>query len=274
MFSPLKLPSLIIPNRFVLARTVEGVPSDFSEKEHPDTHGVLEKTGFAQLLADARRDAGFVLVGPVAISAQGRITPRCTGIFTEQQVETWRKLVAEMHDAGAQITGVELNHAGRRGSTRPRSEGLDRPLRAYNWPLQSASAIPYARNSQMPQEMTCEDMERVRLEFARAARCALDAGFDLLQLNMAHGYLLASFLSPLSNQRADAYGGTLEQRMRYPLEVFDAVRASWPADKPLAVALSASDYVTGGMTIEDAVLAARTLKEHGCDIIAVQAGQT
>ena len=276
MFSPLKLRSLVIPNRFTLARAVESIPSDLPEKEHTVSpgHGVLEKSGFDRLLTDSRRDAGLVLIGPVAISAQGRITPRCAGIYTERQVETWKKLVSEMLNAGAQITGIELNHAGRRGSTRPRAEGLDRPLPGYNWPLLSASAIPCGSNSQTPQEMTCEDMERVCQEFVCAAKYALDAGFDLLLLNMAHGYLLASFLSPLSNQRADAYGGTLEQRIRYPLEVFDAVRARWPADKPLSVALNASDCVTGGTTIEDAVSVARMLREHGCDIIAVQAGQT
>lgn len=274
MFGPLNLRSLVIPNRFVLARAVESIPSDLPENEHAKDEGVIEKTRYAQLLAEARRGAGLVLVGPVAVSAQGRITPRCTGIYTERQVETWRKLVAEMRDMGAQVAAIELNHAGRRGSTRPRAEGLDRPLRERNWPLMSASAIPYGRNSQVPREMTCEDMERVCQEFVRAARGVLDAGFDLLQLNMAHGYLLASFLSPLSNQRGDEYGGTLEQRMRFPLEVFDAVRASWPADRPLVVALNVSDCLAGGMTIEDAVLVARILKEHSCDIISVLAGQT
>lgn len=274
LFGLLKLRSLVIPNRCVLARAIEGTSSGLAKEEYTEDRGVLGKSGFSQLRADSRRGAGLVLVGPVAISAQGRITPRCTGVYTEQQVETWMKPVADMHAAGAQITGIELNHAGRRGSTRPRAEGLDRPLREYNWPLLSASAIPYGKYNQVPQEMTCKDMARVCQEFARAARYALDAGFDLLQLNMAHGYLLASFLSPLSNLRGDAYGGTLEQRMRYPLEVFDAVRANWPADKPLSAALNASDCVAGGMTIEDAVPIARTLKEHGCDIISVEVGQT
>lgn len=274
MFSPLKLRSLVIPNRFVLARTLESAPLITEEKDHTEDHSVLEESGYAQLLANSRRGVGLVLIGPVAISAQGRITPRCAAIYTERQFETWRKLIAEMREAGTGITGIELNHAGRRGSTRPRSEGLDRPLREHNWPLLSASAIPYGKNSQVPQEMTCENMEIVCQEFVRAARSALAASFDLLQLNMAHGYLLASFLSPLSNQRSDEYGGTLEQQMRFPLKVFDGVRAIWPADKPLSVALNASDCLAGGMTIEDVVPVARILKEHGCDIIAVQAGQT
>lgn len=274
MFSPLKLRSLVVPNRFVLACTGEGIGSDRPEKELTEDSGVLERSQYSRLVADAHRGAGLVFVGSVAIAAQGRIAPRCTGIYTARQNETWRKLVTEMRNAAGQLIGIELNHAGRRGSTRPRSEGLDRPLREGNWPLRSASAIPYGKYSQVPKEMTWEDMEHVCQEFVSAARCACDAGFDLLQLNMAHGYLLASFLSPLSNQRADEYGSTLEQRMRYPLEVFDAVRASWPANRPLSVALNVSDCVTGGMTIEDAVLVARTLKEHGCDIISVQVGQT
>ena len=276
MFNSLHLRSLMIPNRFVLARTVEGTPSGSPHTEHPTLlhHGILENAGYAQLLKDTYRGAGLALVGLVAISAEGRITPRCTGMYTKLQVEKWAELVEGIHSLTIQKIGLELNHAGRRASTRPRAEGLDRPLRQYNWPLLSASAIPYGPNSQVPKEMTSEDMERVCQEFVRSAQWALDADFDLLQLTMAHGYLLANFLSLLTNQRGDEHGGALEQRMRYPLGIFDAVRAVWPADKPLSVALNASDCVKGGMTIEDAVIVARALKEHGCDIIAVQAGQT
>jgi anthraniloyl-CoA monooxygenase len=276
MFNLLQLRSLILPNRLVLARTVEGTPPGPPDKERADLplHGILQDIGFSQLLKDTYRGAGLVFVGPVAVSANGRITPCCAGMYTKLQVEKWAGLVDSIHGLIAQKIGIELNHAGRRGSTRPRAEGLDRPLRQYNWPLLSASAIPYGSDSQVPKEMDRQDMERVCQEFVCSTKYALDADFDLLQINMAHGYLLASFLSPLSNQRCDEYGGTLEQRMRYPLEVFDAVRAAWPADKPLSVALNASDSVKGGMTIEDAVVVAGTLKEHGCDIIAVQAGQT
>ncbi len=276
MFNPLQLRSLIIPNRFVLGHTVEGTPSGPPDREHPDLpdHGILENAGYARLLKDTYSGAGLVLVGPVAVSAEGRITPRCAGVYTKLQVERWAELVEGIHSLTRQKIAIELNHAGRRASTRPRAEGLDRPLRQYNWPLLSASAIPYGRSSQVPKEMVRQDMERVCQEFARSARWALDADFDLLQLNMAHGYLLASFLSPLTNRRDDEYGGTLEQRMRYPLDIFDAVRAIWPADKPLSVALNASDCIEGGMTTEDAVIVARALKERGCDIIAVQAGQT
>jgi len=276
MFNPLQLRSLLIPNRLVLTRAVEGTSSGSPGKEHPDLpdHGILRDAAYLQLFKDTYRGAGLALVGPVAVSAEGRITTHSAGMYTQSQVEKWAEIVEGIHGATTQKMGIELNHAGRRSSTRPRAEGLDRPLRNDNWSLLSASAIPYAPGSQVPKAMESKDMQRVCREFVRSARWALSAHFDLLQLNMAHGYLLASFLSPLTNQRSDEYGGALEQRMRYPLEVFDAVRASWPADKPLSVALNASDCVKGGFTIDDAVVVAVALKEHGCDIIAVQAGQT
>src|SRR5713101_9910040 len=276
MFNPLQLRSLLIPNRLVLACAVEGTASGSPGKEHPDLpdHGILRDAAYLQLFKDTFRGAGLALVGPVAISAEGRITTHSAGMYTQSQVEKWAEIVEGIHGATTQKMGIELNHAGRRGSTRPRAEGLDRPLRNDNWSLLSASAMPYAPGSQVPKAMESKDMQRVCREFVRSARWALSAHFDLLQLNMARGYLLASFLSPLTNQRGDEYGGALEQRMRYPLEVFDAVRASWPADKPLSVALNASDCVKGGFTIDDAVVVAAALREHGCDIIAVQAGQT
>ncbi len=227
MFNPLPLRLLTIPNRFVLARTVEGTPSGSPQIKSiylPD-HGILENAAYDQLLMDTYRGAGLILVEKIAVAAEGRNTPRCTGIYTQPQVEKWAELVEGIHRVMVQKIGIELNHAGRRGSTRPRAEGLDRPLRQGNWPLVSASAIPYGQQSQVPKEMTSEDMQRVCQEFVRSAQWALDAGFDLLQLNMAHGYLLASFLSPLTNRRDDAYGGSLEQRMRYPLDIFDAVRS-------------------------------------------------
>ncbi|HEX9135230.1 MAG TPA: hypothetical protein VF844_23320, partial [Ktedonobacteraceae bacterium] len=163
---------------------------------------------------------------------------------------------------------------GRRGSTRPREEGLDRPLRDGNWQLLSASPIPYTPSSQVPKEMHRADLDRVRNDFVHATRRAQEAGFDLVQLNFAHGYLLASFISPLTNFRNDEYGGDLEHRMRFPLEIFDAVRAGWPQDRPISVAISASDCARGGIEVDDAVIVARMFKEHGCDIIAVVTGQT
>ena len=276
MFNPLQLRSLMIPNRLILARAVEGTPSDPPETGQPvlPDHGIVENAGYAQLLKDTYRGAGLVIVEKIAVAAKGRITPHCAGMYTKLQIEKWAELVKDIHSLSTQKIGIELNHAGRRGSVRPRTEGLDRPLRQDNWLLLSASAIPYGPHSQVPGEMMRADMEQVCQEFVRGAQWAMEVGFDLLQLNMAHGYLLASFLSPLANLRDDEYGGALQRRLRYPLGVFDAVRAIWPADRPLSVALNASDCVKGGMTIEDAVIIARVLKEHGCDIIAVQAGQT
>jgi anthraniloyl-CoA monooxygenase len=168
--------------------------------------------------------------------------------------------------------GLMLNHAGRRGAIRHDKSG--RPLREGSWPLLAPSPLAYTPKSQVPREMTHEDMQRVREEFVSAARRADAAGFDVLMLHIAHGYLLASFLSPLTNQRADEFGGTLENRLRFPLEVFDAVRAIWPREKPLGVVLNADDCAPGGYTIEDAVAVARILKEDGCDLIQPLAGQT
>ncbi|HBY99610.1 MAG TPA: bifunctional salicylyl-CoA 5-hydroxylase/oxidoreductase, partial [Chloroflexi bacterium] len=155
-----------------------------------------------------------------------------------------------------------------------RREGLDQPLREGNWPLLSASPLPYTPHSQIPKEMDRADMDKVRDEFVRAARMAQEAGFDLLQLHFAHGYLLASFISPLTNMRSDDYGGSREKRLRFPLEVFDAVRAVWPEHKPISVAISAADWVEGGFDVADAVVLAKVLKEHGCDLIMPLAGQT
>jgi len=175
--------------------------------------------------------------------------------------------------SGARI-GLQLAHAGRKGSTRRLWEGEDQPLAEGNWPLISASPLPYLPHSQVPRQMTRKDMDEVRADFVRAARMAEDAGFDMLELHFAHGYLLASFLSPLTNVRTDEYGGGLASRARYPLEVFDAVRAVWPAGRPMSVRISATDWAEGGFGPADAVALAAMLKEHGCDIVNVSSGQT
>jgi anthraniloyl-CoA monooxygenase len=195
-------------------------------------------------------------------------------MYDQTHLAAWAGIVESIHATSPAKIAIQLNHAGRRGSTRPRTAGLDRPLKQGNWPLFSASPLPYTSQSQIPKEIDCTGMDQVRDDFLRSTRLAQQANFDLLQLNFAHGYLLASFLSPLTNQRSDEYGGTLEQRMRFPLEVFDAVRALWPEDKPISVALSATDCVKGGFSIEDAVTVAAALKAHGCDLIEVRAGQT
>lgn len=208
-----------------------------------------------------------------AVSPEGRISFETPGMYSDEHVEAWARIVEGIHAEG-NLAGISIGHAGRRGATLPRSEGLDRPIRDGAWPLLSASAIPYTSRSQVPVEMDREDMERVRDEFVRGARLADEAGFDFLQLHCAHGYLLASFLSPLSNKREDEYGGTRMRRMSYPLEVFDAVRAAWPESKPLVVALTATDLAKGGAEVEEAVAFASVIKARRCDFVEALAGQT
>jgi anthraniloyl-CoA monooxygenase len=209
-----------------------------------------------------------------AVSKAARIGPYdlAVGDKWEQLARSWIGEYRTSAKWPRSAFGLILNHAGRRGATRPDKSG--RPLREGAWPLLAPSALPYTAKSQVPRAMTRENMQRVREEFVGATRRADAAGFDLLLLHMAHGYLLASFLSPLTNQRTDEYGGALENRLRFPLKVFDAVRAVWPGEKPLGVALNADDCAPGGYTIEDAVAVARILKEHGCDLIQPLAGQT
>lgn len=264
MFTPIQLWNLTLPNRIVFSplsscSTQEGMPGEAYA---------------GQMYGAALSGAGLVLTEPIAVSAEGRITPESAGIYHTSHVEAWKPILTSIHAHSPAKVAMQLNHAGRRGSTRPRVEGLDRPLRHGNWPLLSASPIPYSPHSQVPKEMDRADMDRVRNDFVRATQKAHEASFDLLQLHFAHGYLLASFISPLTNLRNDEYGGDLEHRMRFPLEVFDAVRAAWPQDKTISVALSATDCVRGGLDIDDAVIVARMLKDHGCDIIAVVVGQT
>jgi anthraniloyl-CoA monooxygenase len=263
-FIPLRLRAMTLPNRLVLAPVSAYDAAD----------GLPTEKHATRLVRQAGGGAGLVLTEPVAVSAEGRITPGDVGCYHPAHTEAWARIVAATHDASDTKIALHLNHAGRRGSTRPRSAGVDKPLRDGNWPLVSASAIPYRPGSQIPTMMECADMERVCAAFVAAAEQGAAVGFDLLALNMAHGYLLASFLSPLTNRRDDAYGGAPENRLRFPLAVFDAVRAVWPAEKPLTVALSATDWVKDDNDIADAVAIARTLKEHGCDLIAVHAGQT
>jgi anthraniloyl-CoA monooxygenase len=210
----------------------------------------------------------------LSVSAEGRITPCCAGLYRPEHAAALARLAELVHQRSAAKIAVQLGHAGRRGATRPRSEGLDRPLPSGAWPLLAPSPIAYTAQSTVPREMDHSDMDRVREEFARAARAADRADADLLQLHFAQGYLLSSFLSPLSNTRADRYGGAPENRLRFPLEVFDAVRAVWPQAKPISVALSATDWAKGGFEVDEAVELAARLKERGCDLIHVLSGIT
>lgn len=274
MFASFKLRSLQLPNRVVQSSTAEGMLPGVHIRGMSLLKFKLRRKGFVPFAWPFCAGAGLVIVEHVAISDDGRITPNNSGLYTEQQAGAWKWAMDSLAPISSAKSGIELNHAGRRGATRPRSQGVDRPLREGAWPLLSASALPYLPYSQAPKAMERADMERIRDDFVRATGYAEQAGFDLLQLNCAHGYLLASFLSPLTNQRHDEYGGSLENRLRFPLEVFEAVRAVWPEAKPLSVALTATDCVKGGFAVEDAIMVAKTLKERGCDLITVQAGQT
>ncbi len=264
MFTPLTLREMLVSNRVVFSPT-----SRYSSED-----GLPDEQQMNQLGAQALGGAGVVVTEPTAVAAEGRITPGCTGIYCPEHVERWKQMVEHIHTDSSAKVALNLSHAGRRGSTRPRWEGLDRPLRKGNWPLISASPIPYTPESQVPKEMDRAAMDRVVGEFVRASQMGHEAGFDMLQLNFAHGYLLGSFISPLTNQRGDDYGGSVKKGMSFPLELFDAVRKVWPDQKPIAVVLSATDWVDGGFEPGDAVAVARMLKAHGCDLITVLAGQT
>jgi anthraniloyl-CoA monooxygenase len=264
LFNPLQLRGLTLANRMVLSP-----PASYTAVD-----GLPNETHLAQLRRLALGGAALVLTEPVAVSPAGRITPGDAGIYCADHVAAWAQVVQSIQTDTSAKVAVQLNHAGRRGSTRPRSEGLDRPLRMGNWPLLAASALPYGPQNQTPKAIDRSDMEQVCADFVQAASHAQAAGFDMLHLNFGHGYLLAGFLSPLTNQRTDEYGGSLENRLRFPLELFERVRAAWPADKPLSVALTITDCVAGGFSKEEAVIVAKALKAHGCDLIEIRAGQT
>jgi anthraniloyl-CoA monooxygenase len=264
LLSPLPLRARTFPNRVALA----SLPGDMALDGLP---GAAHLAGFA---AGALAGAGLVMTSPMAISAAARITPGDVGIYRPAHEVAWRRIVTALHaDTTARVACV-LGHAGRRGSTRPREYGLDRPLRDGNWPLVSASPLPYTPRSQTPQALDRAGMDDVRRQFAESARMVAEASFDMLVLHAGHGYLLASFLSPLTNVRDDECGGSLEHRMRFPLEVVQAVRHAWPADRPLGVALSVTDWAVGGFRVDDAIVVARALAEQGCDLLVVLAGQT
>ena len=264
IFTTLTLRSVHLPNRIVLS----------PRSNCAAQNGMPVEAYTNQIQNAASSGAGLVETEQVAISAQGRITPESAGIYHADHVEAWKRVIEFIHSHTQAKVVIQLNHAGRRGSTRSRAKGLDRSLSEGNWSLFSASSIPYSPSNQVPREMSRADIDSVRDNFVLATQRAHEAGFDILQLNFAQGYLLASFISPLTNHRQDEFGGDLKHRMRFPLEIFDAVRAAWPQDKPISVTISASDCVKGGFEVDDAVTVAQMLKEHGCDIIAVVIGQT
>jgi anthraniloyl-CoA monooxygenase len=264
MFTPFRLRGLTLRNRVVVSpmdmySATDGVPGDFH---------------LVHLGARALGGAGLVMTEMVCVSPEGRITPGCAGLYTGRQGEAWRRIVQFTHaQAPGTAIGVQLGHSGRKGSTKLMWEGIDEPLDDGNWPLVAPSPIPYKPCSQTPRELTGSQLADIREQFTASAWRAARAGFDLLELHCAHGYLLSGFLSPLTNRRTDAYGGSLEKRLRFPLEVFDAIRAVWPEERPMTVRISATDWAEGGTTAEDAVEIARAFAAHGADAIDVSTGQ-
>lgn len=265
MFAPYRLRSLTLANRVVVSpmatySATDGTPGDF----HLVHYGARGMGG-----------AGLVYTEMTCVSPDGRITPGCPGLYRDDQVAAWRRITDFVHANGAAKVCLQLGHAGPKGSTRVGWEGYDVPLAEGNWPLIAASALPWSDANQVPRPMDRADMDAVREQFAASTRMAVDAGFDMVELHAAHGYLLSSFISPLTNTRSDDYGGTLANRLRFPLEVFRAMRAAWPADRPLAVRISADDWMgEAGVTPAEAVEIARAFAAAGADLIDVSAGQT
>ncbi|MEE1756476.1 bifunctional salicylyl-CoA 5-hydroxylase/oxidoreductase [Streptomyces sp. SP18CS02] len=265
MFTPFRLRGLTLRNRVVVSpmdmySAQDGVPGDFH---------------LVHLGARALGGAGLVMTEMVCVSPEGRITPGCAGLYTPEQAAAWRRVTDFVHQrSSGTAIGVQLGHSGRKGSTKRMWEGIDQPLDSGNWPLAAASPLPYRPGvNQVPHELHRAALTGLRGQFTAAARRAERAGFDLLELHCAHGYLLSGFLSPLTNRRTDAYGGSLANRLRFPLEVFDAVREVWPAERPMTVRVSATDWAPGGTTAEDAVEIARAFAAHGADAIDVSTGQ-
>ena len=264
MFAPFRLRGLTLVNRVAVSPMCQYSAED----------GMPDDWHLVHLGSRAMGGAGLVFTEMTNVSATARISPGCTGIYREEHVGAWKRIVDFVHGSTKAKIAIQLGHAGRKASTRLSWEGDNEPLPSGSWPILAPSAVPYYPHSQVPKEMTRDDMDAVVADFTRAARLAIQAGFDMLEVHAAHGYLLASFISPVTNLREDEYGGSLANRMRFPLEVFDAVRRVWPEEKPVSVRISAVDWFPGGITPADSVEVARMLKAHGCDIVDVSAGQT
>ncbi|MBN9445163.1 bifunctional salicylyl-CoA 5-hydroxylase/oxidoreductase [Bosea sp. (in: a-proteobacteria)] len=263
-FQPFKLREMRIENRMTLSpmcqySAEDGLPGDW----HLMHYGSRAIGG-----------PGLIFTEMTCVAPDARITPGCTGLWNDEQEAAWKRIVDFVHGHSAAKICLQLGHAGRKGATRLMWEGMDRPLPEGAWPIISASPLPYYPESQVPREMTRADMDRVKTEFVAAAERGMRAGFDMLELHCAHGYLLASFLSPLTNRRTDDYGGSVENRLRYPLEVFRALREAWPREKPMSVRISATDWAEGGLSAADSVAIAEAFAAEGCDLVDVSTGQT
>ena len=265
MFAPYKLGNMELSNRIVVSpmaqyKAVDGCPNDWH---------------FVHYSERAKGGAGLVYTEMTCVSPEGRITPGCPGLYAPEHQVAWSRLNAFVHSETAAKTCCQIGHSGRKGSTQLGWHEMDAPLEEGNWDLVSASPIPWSDRNATPREISRAEMDVVRDQFVAATQMADRAGFDMVELHAAHGYLISSFISPLSNVRSDEYGGSLENRMRYPVEVLKAMRAAWPAEKPLSVRISANDWVEeNGVTPEDAVEIARMFRDAGADIIDVSAGQT
>jgi anthraniloyl-CoA monooxygenase len=265
MFTPFRLRGMQLKNRVVVSpmaqyKAVDGTPTDWH---------------LVHLAERAKGGAGLVVTEMTCVSAQGRITPGCTGLYAPAHEAAWKRIVDFVHAETDAKIAVQLGHAGAKGSTQLGWEEMDAPLPEGNWEVVAPSPVPWSPRNQMPREITRADMERVREDYVAATRMARRAGFDMLELHYAHGYLMSAFITPVTNRRSDEYGGSLENRVRFPLEVYRAVRAVWPAEKPISVRISAHDWVgSRGIVPADAVEIARILKRAGVDIVDVSAGQT
>jgi len=264
MFTPYQLRGVTLANRIVMSPMAM----------YSATDGLINDFHMVHLGSRALGGAGLIFAEMTCVSPDARITPNCLGLWNEEQRDGWKRLVDFVHQNSDAKVAIQLGHAGRKGATKPAWEGIDQPVDAASgWPLISASAEPYLVNSQKPKPMTREDMDRVIADFVRATELAASTGADWLELHAAHGYLLSSFLSPLTNQREDEYGGSHANRARFPLEVFKAIRAVWPQDKPISVRLSCHDWAEGGNTPDDAAIFAQMFKNAGADLIDCSSGQ-
>jgi anthraniloyl-CoA monooxygenase len=264
MFTPFTLRGVTLPNRVVVSpmaqySCVDGTPDDYY---------------LVHLGSRAHGGAGLVFTEMVCVSPDARISPGCAGMYRPEHRDAWKRIVDYVHARTPAKIGLQLGHAGPKGSTQLGWEAMDEPLAQGNWPLIAPSAIAYGACNQVPRAMSADDLARVKDDFVRAARWGAECGFDWLELHCAHGYLLSAFICPLTNRRTDAYGGSLENRCRFPLEVFRAMREAWPMDRPMSVRISAHDWAPGGNTPEDAVAIAALFKDAGCDLIDVSSGQT
>ena len=264
LFTPMTLRGMTVANRVVVSpmdmyRAVDGVPGDF----HLVHYG-----------ARALGGAGLMMTEMTCVSPEGRISLGCTGMYDERQVAAWRRIVDYVHAESPTKLCLQLGHSGRKGSTRASLEEGDIPLDEGAWEVLGPSPLPHRSTMPVPRPMSRHDMDVVREQFVRAVRMAEACGFDMIELHCAHGYLLSSFITPLANRRDDEYGGSLANRLRYPLEVFSAMRAAWPADRPMSVRISATDWVEGGVDAGESVRIARAFVEAGADIIHVSTGQT